>query len=273
MQPFTSLLDEIRKTLMGFYLFNNILTCIVVFLVSYLLLSILTFHPYYAFIPAVMYLIISTYVRAKGNMVAEVERKYAGLDEKLRTAAQYLRYSNPVIDDLKTQVVSQMHTVKSSSFFHTRRTTTKVSLAVLLCFLIILSSHFDKHFFDLKYGIQQQLDKIPEIVKKAADRLAPEDDTPRLFDEDGQAGNLANRDIYGDKSLAELGDDVVNMEMHSLNFRLSLKEEQELVSDEFEDSFPSDIYAEGASTFKETIAVSDQEVVKKYFKSLTNTRG
>jgi hypothetical protein len=206
-------------------------------------------------------------------MVREVEQKYPQLNEKLRTAAQYSRFSNPVVDDLKNEVVSEAHSMRESSFFHGRRTILKVSLSVLLCFLIIFTSLLDYHFFDMKYYLQGQIDKIPEIIREQAKIFENKQLNKNVFqelfsDEDDGAGTLANRDIYGDKKMANLGDEIIDMEMQSLNFRLSLEQEQELEKEDFEDSFPSEIYAEGASAYRETISVTDQEVVKKYFKSL-----
>ncbi|MBN1156456.1 hypothetical protein JXA85_02485 [Candidatus Woesearchaeota archaeon] len=273
MATFENLIREINKTIFNFYIFNNILSALVVFLFTYLVLSLFTFHPVYAIIPAFIYFAVSTYVRMKESKVREVEEKFPHLDEKLRTAAQYSKVSNPVIDDLKREVLSQAGSIDSESFFHARRTALKVLVSVVLCFMIIFTSLLDYHFFDTKYYLQNQINKIPDFLKEKIKSLEKNDKDKGMFpgmfpeDEDG-AGTLSNRDIYGDKKLAALGDEMVNMEMQSLNFRLSSTLEQDLQREQFEDSFPNEIYAEGAAAFKETISLKDQEVVRRYFNSL-----
>jgi hypothetical protein len=271
MNSFSELITEIRQNILSFYLFNNLLTTLVVFLFSYLVFSVFTFHPYYSLFPAIIYFVVSTYVRMRQNLITEVEEKFPELNEKLRTAAQYSGLSNPVVDDLKKNVLSEAGTIKTANFFHTARVTIKVILSIFFCFLIIFTSLLDQHFFDIKYYLQSQIDKIPDAIKEQINSIGKgggETNVLQLLDEDDRAGTLSNRDIYGDKKLAKLGDEIVNMEMQGLNFKLSMDEKQELLREEFEESFPSDIYAEGSSAFKETISLNDQEVVKRYFKSL-----
>ena len=79
MKQFSQVVKEINRTLSQLTLFENIVNTTLVFLASYLLLSVLDFHPMLSLIPAAAYLGFYSYVSAKTSKPMMVEGKYASL--------------------------------------------------------------------------------------------------------------------------------------------------------------------------------------------------
>ncbi|MBI2650203.1 hypothetical protein HYX04_02715, partial [Candidatus Woesearchaeota archaeon] len=87
MKEFSQVVKEINRTLNEIILFENIVNTTLVFLVFYLILSIIGFKPLWALVPALAYLGFYSYMSFRSYKPGIVESKYAPLREKLRTAA------------------------------------------------------------------------------------------------------------------------------------------------------------------------------------------
>ena len=79
MKDFSKVVKEINKTLNEITLFENIVNTTLVFLVFYLILSVIDVHPMLALIPALAYLGFYSYMSFKSYKPLIVESKYAPL--------------------------------------------------------------------------------------------------------------------------------------------------------------------------------------------------
>ena len=252
MKTFNDVLKEINWTLTQIALFENVVNATIIFLISYLILSFFSIHFLFSIIPAAAYFIIYIYLTLKSSKPDIVESKYAPLREKLRTAADNVKYDNPIIDELEYEVTSEMKNVGLSLFINPKTLSYKMFAAMLLSFLIIFSSTLNVKFEGLSTK------KIPDIFQKtkgAGNFIATKLET--------------SNDIYGNENVAKLGNNELSIKIRPVDFRVSVKEEGSFEKKEFETIFPKDVVVKESAAFEENIAKEDQELVKNYFKKLT----
>ena len=253
MKQFSSVIKEINRTLNELILFENIVNTTIVFLLFYLILSVLDFHPLYALIPALMYLGFYSYIRFKSYKPLIVESKYAPLKEKLRTAADNVELDNPIAEELEYEVTSEMKNVGLSMFINPKILSYKIFGVMLLSFLIIFATTLNL--------------KLLEFAKEKV---------PDIFDTKGLkgVGNFVatklntSDDIYGKEDVAKLGDKELNIRIKPVDFKVNVKEEGDTQRQNFETTFPQEMIVKETVAYEENIPQEQQELVKNYFKKL-----
>ena len=253
MKQFSSVIKEINRTLNELILFENIVNTTIVFLLFYLILSVLDFHPLYALIPALMYLGFYSYIRFKSYKPLIVESKYAPLKEKLRTAADNVGLDNPIAEELEYEVTSEMKNVGLSMFINPKILSYKIFGVMLLSFLIIFATTLNL--------------KLLEFAKEKV---------PDIFDTKGLkgVGNFVatklntSDDIYGKENVAKLGDKELNIRIKPVDFKVNVKEEGDTQRQNFETTFPQEMIVKETVAYEENIPQEQQELVKNYFKKL-----
>lgn len=251
MKQFPNVLKEINRTLNEIILFENIVNTTLVFLVFYLILSLLDFHPMYALLPALGYLVYYSYLSFKSYKPTIVESKYAPLREKLRTAADNIGVSNPIVEELEYEVTSEMKNVGLSLFINPRTISYKIFAVMMLSFMIIFTTTINLKFGNIAKG-------------------------PDIFDTRGLkgVGNFVatklntSDDIYGKEDVAKLGDNELNIKIKPVDFKVSVREEGVGVAQKFETTFPKDLAVKETAAYEENIPQEEQELVKNYFKKL-----
>ena len=253
MKQFQEVVTEINRTLNELILFENIVNTTLVFLIFYLILSILDFYPLYALIPALLYLSFYSYISFGSSKPLIVESKYAPLREKLRTAADNVGMSNPIVDELEYEVTSEMKNVGLSMFINPRTLSYKILAVMVLSFMIIFATTLNL--------------KLLEFAKHKV---------PDIFDTRGikGVGNLAatklntSDDIYGKADVAKLGDKELNIRIKPVDFKVNVREEGEAQRQKFDSVFPQELAVKETAAYEENIPQEQQELVKNYFKKL-----
>ena len=251
MKQFSQVVKEINRTLSQLTLFENIVNTTLVFLASYLLLSVLDFHPMLSLIPAAAYLGFYSYVSAKTSKPMMVEGKYASLREKLRTAADNVNMDNPIANELEYEVTSAMKNVELSMFINPRTLSYKIFAVIVLSFLIIFATTMNL--------------KIIEFARNTV---------PDIFQGPKGAGNFVaaklntTGDIFGKNDVATLGDQELNIRLKPVDFKVNVKEEGDAQQQKFEATFPSELSVKETTAYEENIPQEQQELVKNYFKKL-----
>ena len=252
MKQFSNVVNEINRTLNEMILFENIVNTTLVFLVFYLVLSVLDLHPILALVPAAGYLgfysYISLYRTSKPLMV---ESKYAPLKEKLRTAADNLDKDNQIVQELEYEVTSEMKNVGLSMFINPKTLSYKILAVMVLSFLIIFATTANLKLLDF------------------ARRTVPD-----IFEGPKGVGNFVatklntSEDIYGKEDVAKLGDKELNIRIKPVDFKINVKEEGEANYQKFESTFPNEFSVKETTAYEENIPQEQQELVKNYFKRL-----
>lgn len=252
MKQFRNVVREINKTLNEMILFENIVNTTIVFLVFYLVLSVLDFHPLFALLPALAYLGFYSYMSFKSYKPLIIEGKYAPLREKLRTAADNINLENPIAEELEYEVTSEMKNVGLSMFINPRTLSYKIFAVMILSFMIIFATTLN-----LKL-IEFARQKIPDIFDKG----------PKGVGNFVATKLETSDDIYGKEDVAKLGDKELNIRIKPVDFKVNVKETGDLQTQKFESVFPKDVAVKETAAYEENIPQEQQELVKNYFKKL-----
>ena len=253
MKQFQNVVKEINRTLTQLMIFENIVNTTLVFLLFYLVLSVIDFSPLYALLPAIIYIGYYSYLSFKSSKPLIVESKYAPLREKLRTAADNVGLENPIVEELEYEVTSEMKNVGLSMFINPKTLSYKIFAVMLLSFMIIFATTLNLKL--LEFAKQ----KVPDIF-----------DTKNLKG----VGNLVatklntSEDIYGKDDVAKLGDKELNIRIKPVDFKVNVKEEGDVQQQKFETVFPQELIVKETVAYEENIPQEQQELVKNYFKKL-----
>ena len=251
MRQFSQVVKEINRTLNQLTLFENIVNTTIVFLVSYLILSVFDFHSLLAIIPALAYLGFYSYRSLKSSKSMMVESKYAPLREKLRTAADNVNMDNPIANELEYEVTSAMKNVELSMFINPRTLSYKIFAVMVLSFMIIFVTTMNL--------------KIIEFAQHTV---------PDIFQGPKGIGNFVaaklntSGDIFGKNNVAQLGDKELNIRLKPVDFKVNVKEEGDTQQQNFEATFPQELAVKETTAYEENIPQEQQELVKSYFKKL-----
>ncbi|MBL7054129.1 hypothetical protein ISS05_00030 [Candidatus Woesearchaeota archaeon] len=259
MREFKKLIKEINKTLNELILFHTIVNTILIFLSIYLFLALFNLYPIFAILPAVVYFFMATYKKTNINKMKIIEGKYDILKEKLRTAADNANLDNSVVNELKEEVMDDVKNVGISSFLNPKKISYRIFICVILAFTIVFVSTLHLSFLDLDNLIKQ----IPELLENnPLKRLG----TTANFED----VNLTD-DIYGDKELAVLGNEKINIRIQPANFKVSVKESGKIEENNFDEIFPGDVFVEGGEIYDEVSGstLEEKDLIKTYFNKVT----
>lgn len=252
MKQFSNVIKEINKTLNELILFENIVNTTLVFLIFYLILSIIDFHPLFALIPALAYLGFYSYMSFKSPKTLIVESKYSPLREKLRTAADNIGKENPIVEELEYEVTTEMRNVGLSMFINPKTLSYKILAVMVLSFLIIFVTTLNIKL--LEFAKQKVPDIFDRGPKGVGSFIATKLET--------------SEDIYGEEDVAKLGDKELNIRIKPVDFKVNVKETGEAQQQRFETVFPKELAVKETVAYEENIPQEQQELVKNYFKKL-----
>jgi len=254
---------EINFSLDKIFMFNVALNSVIVFLASYILLSLFSISRFLAFVPAAAYLIVAASERVKENKIVDVEKKYSGLREKLRTAADNVYVDNSVNRALKAEVLNDLEGVEESAFFNDKATFVKSAVIIALCIIIALSVSF--HFKGINLSVVTDRIINIDFEKKGSGE-------PPVYAIGGPkgGGSVPDKEIFGMKSVATLGTDELKVNINPVGYELNVNNVQAPEEKQFNEQFPSEVFAQSAGVYEENIPRDQQLIVKNYFKSLAS---
>lgn len=266
MKQFANVVKEIKSVLAGITLFFILMDSLIVFLAVYLILTVIDLYPAAALIPAFFYFAYSLYQETRMNKIRIVEKFYPKLNEKLRTAADYVNVENEVVDDLHREVIAEMKDVAAASFFNRKETFEKVAIIVALCFVVIGITFFGINFAAFQGKLKGLLGDLGGGDGEADDQ---EGEIAQTI-----GGGAAYKDIYGEKTLAKLGDKEIEVQMRTSSYEFTIREAGELgETEEFREQFPTDVTSVESRNYNEVIPgeKDKQELIKRYFAKLTGS--
>lgn len=267
MKGFRKVVNEIRRTVIEVLIIPSLLDGIVIFLLLYLLLALFEFYPLLAAVPAAAYTLFIIWKESGINTLKLVEKHYPRLHEKLRTAADYADVDDVMVNELHTEVLQDIRDVASATFLSRRKMLTKIACCIVISFLILSITQFD--ISAAKYRARLQ-DKIDELARQ----ITLQDNPNQLRFNDSSAvgsgvGAGVNRDIFGEKHLATLGDEELQVELKPSTLEFKVGKVKDAEKKEFEEAFPSEVFLTGSGSYEENIPKDQQELVKSYFKKVS----
>ena len=259
---FNDVVREIKFSLNDLFFFENLFTAVIIFLAATLVTSIFGFPFWVSLAPAVIYLVLRTVNRARENKIIDVEMAYPNLREKLRTAADTKDdKNNPVVDELQKEIITELKNVQTSSFVNIPKISLMVFLIILLSALITFLPVTGLNFYKLHYKNlgAKIIDSIPINIDKSIF-------STKLFSKDNKETD--DFDLYGEESLAKLGNKELQFEINPVSFEVSVGEVEE-------DEWQNLVFerAEGLDDSTKGLSIEKQNVVKKYFQNLIDVEG
>jgi len=266
MKRFKKVVVEANFAISFILFFNTLLNSIILLLLFSIPCLLLDIPYVLGLVGAAVYFVAGMRDNMSENKFAIIEEKYPELYEKLRTAADYSKVENEVVNSLHSDVSQIMRKVRSAVFVNARGTTLKIMAIVILCFVLLFISSLPMRFFSIK--------TVPEIIfrdggPKYTDRGTPDalvlggGIVPDVFPGD--------EDIYGDSSIAMLGDNAINVEIQPKGMEINVRNYEDAEKKEFEELFPDEIFKpKSGKLFDEKIAIENQELVKNYFMDIAS---
>jgi hypothetical protein len=245
MKRIGKILAEIETSIKQIDLFWVILKTLVLLTISYLLLFIIGVDPFYAFIPAAVYLLSSVFVESRIDNLSRVENRFKQLDEKLRTARDNRQKDNIVLDSLEEDIVENLKDVRISAFFSYSRL---IVLVFLLVFSVATSLYLSSQ--DIKII---ELDALLEEARKRMTMDEEEED-------------IENIDFTStEESIMEVGNERIEVEINPVGMEFDFSDETEEADYDFSTSFPRDVFISSGASYEDDFTEEQQMLIQRYF--------
>jgi len=251
-------LKEVRRSLVLNRLFNGFTDTILIFLVTALILTIFKISWIFALIPSILYLMPKVYRAFIKTSYKDVEDVVPDLQWQLRTVADNVEKEDEVTKSLKNLVLRNVKNVRSSFFFDERSLVYKLVAVACLSFIIILIGSFHINFADFKGFPTGFANKIGSSAKNILG-----ENFAGVFDK------KSDRNIYGEESIVELGNEELNIQINPENNQFDPSQTQNIQDHDFTGSgVLNDIGASPDQSYEERIKKEEQELIRAYLNKL-----
>jgi hypothetical protein len=259
-KPIIAALRELRSAITQIAVFSALLDMFVVFLISVLVLILISLPWWYGFAIAIVYGAAHAYrsVRRSRNL-AHVEEKVPELEEQLITAADNVDKENLVVQSLNEDVIKGMRAIKTSYFLNFGRLTRELITLAVLSVLIITAAAHHISFLDFR-------DLLKDLGNLAKGPTGPYEITEGL-----EFVENISEDIYGNKSVEELGGQELRLQLSPMMSDIDIGKTKPPESTEFTSTLPKEIKATTDVSFQESIPKGYQRIVKSYFREIAKT--
>jgi len=261
MQVVEKALRELKRVMYILDFSNILLNSLIIFLFILLITTIFEFDWKFSVYFSVSYLLFSSIRSFFINKFNIVEAAVPELNEQIRTVADNITKTNPIIDDLKKDVIKNMHKVKTSYFIDFNNLAIKLIILCCFAFLIVLLAFINVRFESADFG------KIGGIFGIGGIHTSGGNLTD--IDFEFMEGNLSS--ILGNnKSLAELGNRELSLLINPLESDIDLSKRKDAeYADYHPPNFPKEIYTSYDAAYSDKIAKQNQKVVRDYFERIT----
>ena len=257
-KPISKALGELKRALIEVHALTWTLDMLVVFLVFELVFFLITIPWYYSFVPAGLYGLLHAYRGRKNLTYHYVEEKVPELKEQLITAADNIDKEYEIVESLNKDVLQHMKKTMISYFFSFGKLTRELFLLFVVAFLIIGASAYNVRFLDTYEAVQ-------EIKNFKAFKDYEVEESFLEYEE----GNPEEDNIYGEKSIAELGDEQLLLELNPIKSDADISKMEEPEHRKFRSTIPTEIMASTDASYEESIPKGYQKIVKSYFREIT----
>jgi membrane protein implicated in regulation of membrane protease activity len=259
-KPIIAALREVRSAVLQITLFTCLLDVLVVFLLAALVLILVTLPWWYGAVLAALYGVAHTYrtVRKHQNL-AYVEEKAPELEEQLITVADTVDKENPIVESLQQDVIRGMRAIKTSSFLSFGRLARELITLAVVSVLIITAAAHNIRFLDFRETLRD-LGKLTEPAGAY-----------ELTGEGLEFVENLSEDIYGNKTIAELGNEELQLQLTPMLTDIDIGKTKPPESREFTSTLPKEIKATTDVSFQESIPKGYQRIVKSYFSEIAKT--
>lgn len=256
---------ELKDSLAYFGLFSSLFDTLVIFAVFVLVFYLLNLSWLFSFLIAVPYLFFHTRSNLKKLDLNFVEEKIPELKEELRTCADTRNVEgNEIVVMLHEEILKKMKKIKTSYFLSLGRLSRQIVFLAVLSFLIITVSAYNVKFID-----------IPQTISDLNNLGDGKNHGDYLLDESllGYEDMDEDADIFGNKSIAELGNKEIVLEINPLLSDVDISQINDpRNTNNFDEVMPIEISAMTDASYEESIPKQYQRIVKTYFKEISKNK-
>ncbi|MBD3318374.1 hypothetical protein GF342_00525 [Candidatus Woesearchaeota archaeon] len=255
-------LAELKTAISVVALVRAVLTCSIIFLVSLLIMQLVSLKWYYAFVPALpfmMVVIIKTLRRATLDEIESIldQEQVSGFRHVLTTIHDTMRIDNEVVRELHRETLGQLRRIKNSYFIRFGNMAGKIVVVMVLSVLIVGLAAFDVRFLDFTQTVEELKDSRFFGTYVLDDSL--------LQYEENESG-----DIYGNESLAELGLEELAITLSPVESEIDISDIQDAERRSFaQERAAREIVASNDASYEENIPKEYRKIVKFYFNEIT----
>lgn len=246
---------EIKGELLKVSIVQSLVNSLIIFLVFYILLLPFTIPWVAAFIPTLVFFLISLIYYAKKRNLEYVESLFPLVNEQLRTAKDNLGKDNEIIRRLNQDVINKAKRIKTSFFLNFKTLNLSIIIVIALSLSIFSVSYLNINKINFnEFNFKNPIDSIKKITNS---------NTPG-------GGIGVGKDLtYGKESVALLGNNELNLQLNPTNTELNPEDLNDPEKKNFDTGLPQDIKSSAEANFKEDIPKENQEIVKNYFSQIT----
>lgn len=227
---------------------------LVVLLIFVLLFRLIKVFWPYAFIPFGLYLLVHVWSGMKRTTLEHIENKVPSLKEKLRTAADNMDKDNEITRSLAEDVVKAMKEIKSSYFIKFGSLTSRVLMLIITSFILIFASAQNVFFVD-----------AGDIFSKVRSGQGGYEILEDLL---GYQENKSLESIMGNKSIAELGYEKIDLKIDPVESDVDISKIRDPEDKAFKSSSAREIGGSQDESYEEKYSKNYQKIVQNYFKEI-----
>ena len=252
-------LNELKRAIVQIKVMEALLDTILVFFISYLAMVLVAKDWRWALLPTVVFGFVQVHRKINEVTLADVEYYVPSLREQLRASADNVYRESEIAESLHADVLALMKQIRTSAFVPFKKIWREIMTIAALSFCIILISALNVKLVDFD-NVMDNLKKLREPIKDVRLNEAPLD-------------NLSLGDIYGNSSIAALGNKELLLQINPVLSEINLDDIKEAKPKDFEKSaFPEEIVAKADKSFDENIPKENKEIVKRYFGGISRTK-
>lgn len=194
-QPIKSMFNEVQYELVKIILLNVFLSTVILFLVVDLIALVFNMPLWYVIVISFVYFIISLVRQLRRISIKVVEERNPELREMLRTAKDNMGADSLMAHALFFEVLEKMRRVSSGTFLDFRKLMLKIGAVFVLAIVLVTISFFNINVAKFDNPLERPVAALGRFFGTGG----TEPDASGVTD--------ANEDIFGDPSMARLGDD------------------------------------------------------------------
>ena len=232
---------ELYYEVFKIYFLHAFTDSIIFFMVALNITTLLTLSFYFALVAALLFLLGDVLFRMKHTTLKGIEQKNPQIRDILRTARDNVDGKNFMVLAMFEDLIQKMKSVSAGSLIDYRNLTVKILVVCVLSFSVVMVSanniHVPKSVFDPSTYYNW-------FAKPGKERL---DFYTIEFNESDEM-------LYGDPEMADLGDEVIEIQINPSVNEISFENVKEPEEKEFErGTFPSEIAAVSDATSEEKL--------------------
>lgn len=250
---------ELKRSITQIKALEALLDTILVFFLCYLAMALIAKDWKWALIPTIIFGFVQIHRKINEIGLVDVEGHVPQLREQLRASADNVYKENEIAESLHADVLALMKQIRTSAFVPFKKIWREIMTIAALSFCIILISALNVKLVDFN--------SVMNNLKQMKDR------THDLNLANQPLDNMTAGDIYGNSSVAMLGNKEIQLQINPVLSEINLDDIKEAKPKDYEKSaFPDDIQAKADKSFDENIPKENKEIVKRYFGGISRAK-